>query len=99
MSDVLLTWDLQAPTSRQRPYDYVRVDYRVGESLPWTEQDRIDPSATQELLFQDVAPGDHYYRVTVVDVDGVESPNPPTAQANVAFDAPLDVINLVATVQ
>jgi len=99
MSNILLTWELQAPTSRQRPYDYVRVDTRVDESLPWTEQDRVDPAGAQELLFSDVAPGTYYYQVTVVDVDGTESPNPPSVDAVIDFDAPLDVINLIATVQ
>lgn len=99
MSDVLLSWELQNPTSRQRPVDYIRVDYRVDESLPWTEQDRISPDGPQELLFSDVAPGTHYYRVTVVDIDGVESPNPPTTQASIDFDAPFDVINLTVAIQ
>lgn len=98
MSDVLLTWELQTPTSRQRPVDYVRIDVRVDESLPWAEQDRVDPASAQELLFSDVSPGTYYYQVTVVDIDGVESPNPPSVSASVAFDAPLDVINLAVSV-
>ena len=99
MSDVLLTWEIPPQDGSRRPIDYVRVDYRVDPSLPWTEQDRLAPNAAQELLFSDVPSGTHYYQVTVVDIDGLESPNPPQASATIDFNAPLDVINLVATVQ
>ena len=95
MSDVRLSWDLVAPTDRQRPVDYVRVDFRVSDTLPWTEQDRIEPTATQELLFQDVAPGEYFYQVVVVDDAGVES-IPAGTSVSLDFDDPSPVINLVA---
>lgn len=98
MSDVRLTWELQEPTSRQRPLEHIRVDFRVSADLPWTEQDRVSPDGPQELLFQDVAPGTFFYRVTPVDDRGTESPFPAEVQADIDFDAPSGVVNLVATV-
>ena len=98
MSNVRLTWDLPAPTARQRAIDYVRVDIRVDPSLPWTEQTRVLPADIQEVLFADEAPGLHFYQVTVVDVAGVES-LPAEVSADVPFDAPAAVVNLLATVE
>ena len=98
MSDVRLTWGLPLPTSRQRPLDYVRVDFRVDATFPWTEQDRVDPAAAQELLFVDVAPGEYFYQVVVVDTGGVES-LPVETSTIVDFEAPTAVANLLATVE
>lgn len=98
MSNVRLSWELEEPTARQRPLDYVLVEFRVSDSLPWTEQDRVAPDAPQELLFQDVAPGTFFYRVTPVDDAGTKSPFPAEAQAAIDFDPPSGVTNLTATV-
>ena len=98
MSNVRLTWDLPVPTARQRPVDYVRVDFRVDATLPWTEQDRVVPTSVQELLFVDVAPGEYFYQVVVVDTSGVES-IPAEVPIVVDFDPPSTVTNLVAAIE
>ena len=98
MSNVRLTWDLPAVGPTQRQIDYVRIDFRVDATLPWTEQDRVTPDVAQELLFQDVAPGLYFYQATVVDVDGVEGP-PVETSVDVAFDGPGSVANFTATVE
>jgi len=98
MSNVRLTWDLPTPTPRQRPIDYVLVQFRVDASLPWTDQAQVLATDPQELLFVDAAPGEMFYQVIAVD-DGSVSGPPAETSATVAFDAPDAVLNLVATVE
>ena len=98
MSDVRLSWTLPEPTSRQRAIAHVRVDFRVADAVPWTEQDTVPADAVQELLFSDVAPGMYFYQATVVDVAGVES-QPAQASADIAFDDPSDILDLVAIIE
>ena len=98
MSDVRLSWTLPEPTSRQLRISHVRVDFRVSVDAPWTEQDTVPADAVQELLFSDVAPGMYFYQATVVDVAGVES-QPAQASADIAFDDPSDILDLVAIIE
>ncbi len=98
MSDVRLSWTLPVVTSRQRPIDHVRIELRADASLPWTEQDQVPASDPQELLLADVAPGDWFYRATVVDIDGEEG-SPEGTTASLGFDAPDSVTGLTATVE
>jgi len=98
MANVRLTWALPSVSGRQRAIQHARVDIRVSPDLPWTLQDTVAPDVSQELLFQDVAPGTHFYRVTVVDVDGAEGV-PAETSADVPFDPPGTVTNLTATVE
>lgn len=97
MSDVRLSWNLPELTSRQLRIAHIRVDFRVDDSLPWTEQDTVPADAVQELLFSDVAPGTYFYRVTVVDIADAEASN--FVSADVAFDDPSAVVNLQAVVE
>lgn len=97
--NVRLTWELPTPSARQLPIQHVRVDFRVDPSLPWTTQDVVTPDVPQELIFVDVAPGDHFYQVVVVDTAGTEDENPAQATASVPFDPPSSVLNLAATVE
>lgn len=98
MANVRLTWKLPSVSLRQRAIQHAKVEIRVDASLPWTLQDQVPPDATQALLFQDVAPGTHYYRVTVVDADGQEGP-PAETSADVPYDPPGTVTDLTATVE
>lgn len=98
MSNVRLTWTLPTVSPRQRAIQHTRIDFRVDPSFPWTQQDVVSPDVNQELLFQDVAPGTHFYRGTVVDVDGREG-LPAFTQVDVPFDAPGTVSNFTATVE
>ncbi len=95
MSNVRLTWTLPDVSLRQSPIDYVRVEFRVDETFPWTEQDVVPAADPQELLFVDVAPGTFFYQVTIVDVNGLEGA-PAFVQVDVAFDAPGVVLDLTA---
>jgi hypothetical protein len=94
---VTLSWTLPPVSSRQRPIQYCKIEYRFAASLPWTEQDRVAPDVAQQIEFSDAAPGTTYYQVTVVDIDGVSGAATPT-QATVGFDPPGSVTNLVAIV-
>jgi len=98
MANVRLKWTLPTPTARQKPIQHAKVEIRVDASLPWTVQDTVTPDVAQEILFQDPAPGTHFYRVTVVDVDGKEGV-PGETSADVPFDPPGTVTNLAATVE
>ena len=98
MSDVILSWELPVVTARQHPIDYARVEFRVDPSFPWVIQDVVVSSDVQELRFVDVAPGSWFYQVTVVDVVGAEG-TPVEVGADVPFDVPGAVINLVAVIE
>ncbi len=98
MSDVRLSWTLPEQTSRQRAIAGVRIDFRVADDVPWTVQDTVPADEAQELLFVDVAPGTYFYQATVVDVAGKES-QPAQASADVPFDAPSNVLDLVAAIE
>lgn len=98
MSNIRLSWSLPVVTPRQYPIQHVRVEFRVSDTLPWTVQDTVPPDVTQELLFQDVAAGTHFYQVIVVDENGGEGA-PATVSADVGFDAPGTVLNLTATIE
>jgi hypothetical protein len=82
--------------ARPAALDYVRIAFRVDESLPWTEPDRVASDSPQELLFVDVQPGPFFYRATVVDVEGTEGA-PAETSAFLAFDPPGTVQNFKAT--
>jgi hypothetical protein len=97
--NVRLTWELPTVTPRQLPIQHVRVEFRADASLPWTTQDTVLPEAIQELLFVDVAPGEFFYRVVVVDTANVEDEKPAETSVVVPFDAPSSVLNLVATLE
>lgn len=99
MANVRLKFGFPTVTARQKPTQHAKVDIRVSPDLPWTLQDTVTPDvAVPELLFQDAAPGTHFYRVTVVDVDGNEG-EPRETSANVPFDPPGTVTNLTAVVE
>ena len=97
MSDVRLSWTLPELTPRQLGIAHVRVDFRADAGLPWTEQDTVAADAVQELLFSDVAPGEYFYRVSVVDTAGEEAAA--FTSADVAFDDPSAVVDLQAIVE
>lgn len=97
MSNVKLTWTLPTPTPRQRPLAHVRVDARVSDTLPWTEIG-IVPVPGAELVVQDAAPGEWFYRATVVDDRGAESA-PAFASAAVGFDGPTALADFGAVVE
>lgn len=96
MSDVRLTWAFTPITNRQRPIAGVRIEARVSQDLPWTEIAFVDAPAT-DLLVQDVAPGDWFYRGIVVDTGGAEA-DPVEASAQVNFDGPSPLVSLSAEV-
>ncbi len=96
MSNVRLTWALPTPTSRQRPILHTEISVRVDPSLPWTVQDVVVPTAIQELVFNNVAPGNHFYRAVVVDIDNVRGAEVETS-VTVPFDAPGVVTSFTAT--
>jgi hypothetical protein len=97
MSNVRLTWKLPVPSNRQRPIAHVQIEARVSEDLPWTEIAIVDAPAT-ELLVEDVAPGDWFYRGTVVDTDGNVS-EPAFASATLDYDAPTGLAEFAAAVE
>lgn len=96
MSNVRLTWTLPPVTPRQYSIDYTRIEFRVSDTLPWTEQDVVPASNPQELLFVDVQPGSFFYRATVVDTEGNEGP-PVETSIVLAFDPPGSVTDFIAT--
>lgn len=86
MSDVRLYWTLPQPTQRQRPISHVRIEARVSADQPWTAIADV-PAPTSELVIQDVAPGDWFYRGIVVD-EGERASAPLNATVAVDFDDP-----------
>jgi hypothetical protein len=96
LSNVQLTWTLPVPTPRQRPLASFRISARVSAGLPWTEIADVAVPDT-ELLIQDVAPGDWFYRGVVVDSAGNASA-PVFAQAEVDFEGPSPAVNFGAVV-
>lgn len=98
MSNVRLSWALPPVTPRQKPIRHTEISVRVDPALPWTVQDVVVPTVTQELVFFDVAPGTHYYRAVVIDTDGVRGAE---AETNVAvpFDPPGVVTSLTAVIE
>lgn len=100
MSNVRLRWTLPTPGPRQRPIAYVRIDVRASDTLPWTEQDRVTPDVVpQELLFENVAPGTHYYRGVVVDDQGAEDLAPKNTSIVVPYDPPSSLTEFTATLE
>ena len=98
MSNVRVTWGLPAVSARQKPIQHTEISVRVDPTLPWVVQDIVVPTAAQELLFFDVAPGTHHYRAVVVDIDGVRGAEAETSVV-VPFDPPGVVTSLTATVE
>ena len=98
MSNVRLTWVLPTVSARQKPIQVTEISVRVDPLFPWTVQDIVDPSVTQELLFVDVPPGDQFYQAVVIDVDGARG-NPVDTSVAVPFDPPGVVTTLVAVVE
>ena len=98
MSNVRVTWVLPAVSNRQKPILHTEISVRVDPSFPWTVQDVVTPDVAQELVFFDVAPGDHYYRAVVVDVDNVRGGEVETSIA-VPFEAPGVVTTFTATLE
>lgn len=98
MSNVRLTWVTPTPTPRQKPILHTEISVRNDPTLPWTVQDTVVPTASQELLFVDVAPGDKYYRGVVVDVDNVRGAEV-EATISVPFDAPGTITLFTATLE
>lgn len=101
MANIRLNIGIPIPTSRQRPVDYVRIDIRASETLPWTEQDRVAPNADGtpvQMVFENVPPGDHFFRGVVVDVDGKQS-GPKEAHVSAPFDNPSELTDFTATLE
>jgi len=98
MSNVRVSWTVPVVSARQKAIQHTEISVRVSTSLPWTVQDVVVPSVTQELLFIDVAPGDQFYQAIVVDIDGVRGLPVETTVA-VPFDAPGVVTSLAAVIE
>ena len=97
MSNVRLSWTLPTPNVAQRPISHVLVDARVSIDLPWTNVARVDAPGNT-VLIQDVAPGEWFYRGSVVDTDGNVS-DPSVVSVFVAFDGPSALVDFAATVE
>lgn len=97
MANAILTWKLPSPTNRQRPLGGVRIESRVSDSLPWTLTATV-AAPGEELVIEDIAPGDWFFRATVFDVDGRES-SPVEAQTSVDFDPPSEVTDFSARIE
>lgn len=95
MSNVRLNWGLPTPSVRQRPLAGFRIEARVSAELPWTEIALVEVPAT-EILLEDVAPGQWFYRGFVVDVAG-RSSTPVNATVEVDFEDPSPATEFSAT--
>lgn len=101
MSNVRITWDLPQVGPNQAPLEEARVEGRVvGGPATFTSLGNpvaaIDP---QEILLQDVAPGDWVYRVVIVDKQGQTDLNPTAVSATVPFDPPGSATNIQVTIE
>jgi hypothetical protein len=97
MSNVRLFWTLPTPSPRQRPISHVRIEARVSSDLPWTPINEVAPPAT-DLVIQDAAPGEWFYRGIVVDTAGAESAAVAAEPVEVPFDGPSALVAFAAEV-
>lgn len=97
MANVRLTWELPAVSQRQRPIAHVKIGARVSVDLPWTPIAEV-PASQAELLLEDVAPGEWFYRGRAFDDRGGEGPEAFTS-VSLDYDPPGAVGNFVATVE
>lgn len=98
MANVRLTWQLPNVSPRQRPLEHTTVDTRVSASLPWTPISNVPVNLPPELVIEDSAPGDWFFRSRVMDDQGTYGPEAFT-QVAVGFDAPGAVTEFTATLE
>jgi hypothetical protein len=98
MSNIRLSWGLPNVSNRQRPIMHTEISVRVDAALPWTLQDTVDVSSTQELVQFDAVPGTQFFKAVVFDIDGRAGPEALT-NATVDFDAPGMVIGFTSVVE
>lgn len=97
MANVRLSWTLPSVSGRQRPISHVLLESRVSDELPWTVIAEV-PASANELLLEDVAPGEWQYRGSAVDDQGRQGPESVTTAA-IEFDAPGALGAFVAAVE
>jgi hypothetical protein len=97
MANVRLTWQLPNVSPRQRPLAYTQIETRVSDTLPWTSVAEVEAPA-EELLIEDSAPGDWFFRAYAVDDRGNTGAEV-FAQVGVDFDAPGAVTGFTAVVE
>ena len=74
MATIRLTWVLPAVAPAQRPIAHTLVEISAApEEAGWTEHRVLPADAVQQVDFADAAPGEHHYRLTVIDIDGRRS--------------------------
>lgn len=98
MSNVRLTWTLPNVSTRQRPIQHTRIEFRAAGIAEWTVQDIVASDVPQELVFVDVPPGDFEYQGIVVDTAGEEGAPVQTA-ISVPFDPPGQISNFTAVLE
>lgn len=98
MASIQLTWTLPVVGERQRPLSRVLVQISAEpEESGWTDHKLIAADAKQELTIVDAHPGEHYFRLIVIDADGQRSA-PVVVSVSVPYLGPSPVLDAIATV-
>lgn len=91
MSDIRITVSPPTPSSRQRPIVSTRVERTLdAATLGWAEITTLPIGDPQEIVLQQVDPGEHFFRSLTIDDAGDESLGDNVVSAIIGFDLPSD---------